>query len=52
MDLSGFDARATLLRWLEQASRYLLSMGAAVLGNISSFVVDLIVIFLTSTAIG
>jgi predicted PurR-regulated permease PerM len=47
VDLSGFDARATLLRWLEQASKYLLSMGAAALGNIFSFVVDLIVIFLT-----
>jgi predicted PurR-regulated permease PerM len=47
VDLSGFDARATLLRWLEQASKYLLSMGAAALSNIFSFAVDLVVIFLT-----
>jgi predicted PurR-regulated permease PerM len=47
VDLSGFDARATLLHWLEQASRYLLSIGAAALSNIFSFAVDLVVIFLT-----
>jgi predicted PurR-regulated permease PerM len=47
VDLSGFDARATLLRWLEQASRYLLSIGAAALSNVFSFAVDLVVIFLT-----
>jgi predicted PurR-regulated permease PerM len=47
VDLSGFDARATLLRWLEQASRYLLSIGAAALSNVFSFLVDLVIIFLT-----
>jgi predicted PurR-regulated permease PerM len=47
MDVSGFDARATLLRSLEQASRYLLSLGAAALSNLFSFLVDLVIIFLT-----
>lgn len=47
VDLSGFDARATLLRWLEQASRYLLAMGAAALSNVFSFAIDLVVIFVT-----
>lgn len=47
VDLSGFDVRGTLLRWLEQASRYLLAMGAAAVTNVFSFAVNLIVIFLT-----
>jgi predicted PurR-regulated permease PerM len=47
VDLSGFDVRATLLRWLEQASRYLLSFGATAISNVFSFAVDLVVIFLT-----
>jgi predicted PurR-regulated permease PerM len=47
VDLSEFDARATLLRWLEQASRYLLSIAATVLGNIFAFALDLVVVFLT-----
>lgn len=47
VDLSGFDVRATLLRWLEQASRYVLAMGAAALSNVFSFAVDLVVIFIT-----
>lgn len=47
VDLSGFDARATLLRWLEQASRYLVGVGAAAVSNVFSFAVNLVVIFIT-----
>jgi len=47
VDVSGFDVRATLLRSLEQASRYVLSLGAAALSNLFSFLVDLVIIFLT-----
>jgi predicted PurR-regulated permease PerM len=47
VDLSGFDVRATLLRWLEQTSRFLLAIGAAALSNIFSFAVNLVVVFIT-----
>jgi predicted PurR-regulated permease PerM len=47
VDLSGFDVRATLLRWLEQTSRFLLATGAAALSNIFSFAVNLVVVFIT-----
>lgn len=47
VDLSEFDARATVLRWLEQASRSLLALGAAAVSNVFSFVVNLVVIFIT-----
>ncbi len=36
VDLSGFDARASLLRWLEQASQYLVTLGAAAVSNVFS----------------
>ena len=47
VDLSGFDVQATLLRWLEQASRYLLALGAAAVTNVFSFIVNLVVAFIT-----
>ncbi|MGB9463982.1 MAG: AI-2E family transporter [Candidatus Acidiferrum sp.] len=45
VDLSQLDPHATLLRWAEQASRYLLSIGAAAVTNMLSFVLDTVVVF-------
>lgn len=45
VDLSLVDPHATLLRWAEQASRYLLSIGAAAVANFLSFVLDTVVVF-------
>jgi predicted PurR-regulated permease PerM len=47
VDLSSFDLRGTLLRWLEQISRYLLSWGAWAASNIISFVVDAVITLFT-----
>jgi predicted PurR-regulated permease PerM len=44
VDLSQLDPHAALLRWTEQASRYLFSVSAAVVANLSSFVLDSIVV--------
>lgn len=44
-NLSQIDPHAALLRWAEQASRYLLSMGAAAVTNLLSFVLDTVVVF-------
>ncbi len=45
VDLSQLDPQAALLRWAEQASRYLLSIGAAAVANLLSFALDTVVIF-------
>lgn len=45
VNLSQLDPHATLLRWAEQASRYLLSIGAAALTDLLSFVLDTVVVF-------
>jgi predicted PurR-regulated permease PerM len=45
VDLSQLDPHAALLRWAEQASRYLFSISAAVVANLSSFVLDTVVVF-------
>jgi predicted PurR-regulated permease PerM len=45
VDLSHVDPHAALLRWAEQASRYLLSVGAAAVANLLSFVLDTVVVF-------
>jgi predicted PurR-regulated permease PerM len=47
IDLSTFDLRGTLLRWLEGISKFLLASGARALGNILSFVGDSVVAFFT-----
>jgi predicted PurR-regulated permease PerM len=44
-DLSQFDPQAALVRWAEQASRYLLSIGATAVTNLLSFVLDTVVVF-------
>lgn len=45
VNLSQLDPQAALLRWAEQASRYLLSIGAAVVTNLISFALDTVVAF-------
>ena len=45
VDLSQLDPHAALLRWAEQASRYLFSVSAAVAANLSFFVLDSVVVF-------
>ncbi len=45
VNLSQLDPQAALLRWAEQASRYLLSIGAAAVTNLLSFVLDTVVVF-------
>lgn len=45
VDLSQINLQVTLLRWAEQASRSLLSIGAAAATNLLSFVLDTVVIF-------
>ncbi|HET7210081.1 MAG TPA: AI-2E family transporter [Terriglobales bacterium] len=45
VDPSQLDPHAALLRWAEQASRYLFSASAAVVANVSSFVLDSVVVF-------
>jgi len=47
VDLSTFDLRGALLRWLEQISRYLLSLGAWAASNIISFVADTVITLFT-----
>lgn len=43
--VSQLDPQATLLRWTEQASRYLISIGASLVTNLVSFVLDTVVVF-------
>ena len=47
IDLSTFDLRGTILRWLEGISRFLLSWGARAVGNILSFLGGALVAFFT-----
>jgi predicted PurR-regulated permease PerM len=47
VDLSSFDLRGALMRWLEQISRSLLSRGAWAAGNIISFVADAVITLFT-----
>ncbi len=47
VDISALSLRAALLGWLEQASRFLLSWGAQVVGNIASFMAQAVVAFVT-----
>lgn len=45
VDLSQIDPQATVLRWAEQASRYLFSIGAAAVTNLLSFLLNSVVVF-------
>jgi predicted PurR-regulated permease PerM len=47
IDLSHLDLRASMLRWLEQISQYLLSWGAHVVSNFIAFVADAVIAFFT-----
>ena len=47
IDVSHLDVRGTVMRWLEQLSRYLLSWGAHVVRNFISFIANSIVVFFT-----
>lgn len=47
IDLSTFDLRGTILRWLEGISKFLLSWGARAVGNVLSFLGDAVVSFFT-----
>jgi predicted PurR-regulated permease PerM len=47
VDLGQFDLHAALLRWAEQASRYLLSIGTIVISNLFSFALNTVVVFFT-----
>jgi len=47
VDLSQFDPQTALLRWAEQASRYLLSIGGAAVKNLLSFALDTVVILVS-----
>ena len=47
IDLSNFDLRGSVLRWLEQISRYLFSWGAQIFSNFIAFVADAVIAFFT-----
>jgi predicted PurR-regulated permease PerM len=47
IDLSQFDLRGTLLRWLDQISQYLFSWGAHVVRNFISFLAGTVIAFFT-----
>ena len=47
IDLSNLDLRSTVLRWLQQVSRYLFSWGAQFVGNFVSFMATAVVTFFT-----
>jgi predicted PurR-regulated permease PerM len=47
IDLSHLDLRGSMLRWMEQTSRYLFSWGAQVVGNFIAFVADAVIAFFT-----
>jgi predicted PurR-regulated permease PerM len=47
IDISTFDLRGALMRWLEQISRFLLSWGAQAVSNIISFFADAVIAFFT-----
>jgi predicted PurR-regulated permease PerM len=47
VDLSDFDLRGSMLRWLAQISHYLFSWGAQVLSNFIAFIADAVIAFFT-----
>ncbi|MBS1842567.1 MAG: AI-2E family transporter [Acidobacteria bacterium] len=47
VDVSRFDLRGTVLRWLQQVSQYLFSWGAQVVGNFVSFIANAVIAFFT-----
>jgi predicted PurR-regulated permease PerM len=47
VNLAQFDAHAALLRWAEQASQYLFSIGTTVISNLLSFALNTVVVFFT-----
>jgi len=47
IDLSQLDFRGALLRWLAQVSRYLLSWGTHIVGDLLSFVATAVIAFFT-----
>jgi len=47
VDLSRLDIRSTLLGWVNQTSRYLLSVGATAVSNILSLILGVVVVFFT-----
>lgn len=47
VDLSKIDVRGTLVRYVEQITRFLLSWGAQAVGDIVSFLVDILIAFFT-----
>ena len=47
IDLNSLDLRGSVLRWLEQISRFLLSRGAQILSNIISFFAETVIAFFT-----
>jgi predicted PurR-regulated permease PerM len=47
VDLSGLDMRSTLLGWVNQLSRYLVSIGAIAVSNIFSVIFGTVVVFFT-----
>jgi predicted PurR-regulated permease PerM len=47
IDLSLFDFRGSMLRWLAQISHYLFSWGARIVSNFVTFVADAVIAFFT-----
>jgi predicted PurR-regulated permease PerM len=47
VDLTTLDLRGPLLRWLEQISRFLLTWGAQIVGNLVSFFAEAVIAFFT-----
>jgi predicted PurR-regulated permease PerM len=47
IDLSQVDVRSTLLGWVNQVSRYLVSIGAVALSNVLSLILGTVVVFFT-----
>jgi predicted PurR-regulated permease PerM len=47
INLETLDLRGPLLRWLEQISRYLLTWGAQIVGNLVSFFAEAVIAFFT-----
>jgi len=47
VDLSGLEVRATLLRWVDTASRYLLALSGRALSNVLSLIFKAFVVFFT-----
>ena len=47
VDLSQLNIRSTLLRWLDDASRYLVGMSGRAVGNLLSLMLNMVVVFFT-----